>query len=140
LIYIKVKILYKFNLKKGKMEKVIIYNCLGFCLIIIGFIISLTHPHDINYRITGACISFLGIFMIVSFILYAGYVVLLKNRNENIRRDVNELVSRYTEEQIEEPDPVYSDTIINQDTIETVSIEGSYLEVGDYDEDVFSDN
>ena len=124
--------------QKGKMDKLIIYNFAGFCLIIIGIIISLTHPHDINYRITGACISFLGIFMIVSFILYAGYVVLLKNRNENIRRDVNELVSRYTEEQI--PEPVYSDTNINQDAIEICSLDESYLDVGEYEDDVFSDN
>jgi hypothetical protein len=120
------------------MDKLIIYNFAGFCLIIIGIIISLTHPHDINYRITGACISFLGIFMIVSFILYAGYVVLLKNRNENIRRDVNELVSRYTEEQI--PELVYSDTNINQDAIEICSLDDSYLDVGEYEEAVFSDN
>jgi hypothetical protein len=119
------------------MDKLIIYNFAGFCLIIIGIIISLTHPHDINYRITGACISFLGIFMIVSFILYAGYVVLLKNRNENIRRDVNELVSRYTEEQIHEL--VYSDTNINQDAIEICSLDDSYLDVGEYEDDVFSD-
>jgi hypothetical protein len=123
------------------MEKVLIYNCLGFCLIIIGFIISIAKHDDINYRVTGVCIASLGIFMIVSFILYASYVVLFKNRNKNNRRFVNDLVSRYTEEKIEEgQDQVYSDVVINQDTIETGSIEGSYLEVGEYDENVFTDN
>ena len=122
------------------MEKVLIYNCLGFCLIIIGFIISIAKHDDINYRLTGVCIASLGLFMIVSFVLYAGYVVLLKNRTEINRRYVNDLVSRYTEEKIEEgQDPVYSDVNINQDIIETDSIEGSYLEVGEYD-DVFTDN
>ena len=122
------------------MEKVLIYNCLGFCLIIIGFVISIAKHDDINYRVTGVCIALLGIFMIVSFVLYAGYVVLLKNRTENNRRYVNDLVSRYTEEKIEEgQEPVYSDVNINQDIIETNSIEGSYLEVGEYD-DVFTDN
>ena len=123
------------------MEKVIIYNCVGFCLIIIGFVISIAKHDDINYRITGVCIASLGIFMIVSFVLYAGYVVLLKNRTENNRRFVNDLVSRYTEEKIEEgPVPIYSDVNINQDNIETNSIEDSYLEVGEYDDDVFEDN
>jgi hypothetical protein len=122
------------------MEKVLIYNCVGFCLIIIGFIISIAKHDDINYRLTGVCIASLGLFMIVSFVLYAGYVVLLKNRTEINRRYVNDLVSRYTEEKIEEgQDPVYSDVNINQDIIETDSIEGSYLEVGEYD-DVFTDN
>lgn len=96
---------------------------------------------DINYRITGVCIASLGIIMIVSFVLYAGYVVLLKNRTENNRRFVNDLVSRYTEEKIEEgQEPVYSDVNINQDIIESDSIEGSYLEVGEYEDDVFTDN
>jgi hypothetical protein len=123
------------------MEKVLIYNCLGFCLIIIGFVISIAKHDDINYRVTGVCIALLGIFMIVSFVLYAGYVVLLKNRTENNRRYVNDLVSRYTEEKIEEgPVPIYSDVNINQDNIETNSIEDSYLEVGEYDDDVFEDN
>ena len=123
------------------MEKVLIYNCVGFCLIIIGFVISIAKHDDINYRVTGVCIASLGIFMIVSFILYASYVVLFKNRNKNNRRFVNELVSRYTEEKIEEgQDQVYSDVVINQDTIESGSIEGSYLEVGEYDENVFTDN
>lgn len=122
------------------MEKVLIYNCVGFCLIIIGFIISIAKHDDINYRLTGVCIASLGLFMIVSFVLYAGYVVLLKNRTEINRRYVNDLVSRYTEEKIEEgQEPVYSDVNINQDIIETNSIEGSYLEVGEYD-DVFTDN
>ncbi len=121
------------------MEKVLIYNCLGFCLIIIGFIISIAKHDDINYRVTGVCIALLGIFMIVSFFLYAGYVVLLKNRTEINRRYVNDLVSRYTEEKIEEgPVSIYSDANINQDIIETGSIECSYLEVGEYD-DVFTD-
>jgi hypothetical protein len=123
------------------MEKVLIYTCVGFCLIIIGFVISIAKHDDINYRVTGVCIASLGIFMIVSFILYACYVVLFKNRNKNNRRFVNDLVSRYTEEKIEEgQDQVYSDVVINQDTIETGSIEGSYLEVGEYDENVFTDN
>jgi len=123
------------------MEKVLIYNCLGFCLIIIGFVISIAKHDDINYRVTGVCIALLGIFMIVSFVLYAGYVVLLKNRTENNRRYVNDLVSRYTEEKIEEgPVPIYSEVNINQDNIETNSIEDSYLEVGEYDDDVFEDN
>ena len=122
------------------MEKVLIYNCVGFCLIIIGFIISIAKHDDINYRLTGVCIASLGLFMIVSFVLYAGYVVLLKNRTEINRRYVNDLVSRYTEEKIEEgQDPVYCDVNINQDIIETDSIEGSYLEVGEYD-DAFTDN
>jgi len=122
------------------MEKVLIYNCVGFCLIIIGFIISIAKHDDINYRLTGVCIASLGLFMIVSFVLYAGYVVLLKNRTEINRRYVNDLVSRYTEEKIEEgQEPVYSDVNINQDIIETNSIEGSYLEVGEY-VDVFTDN
>lgn len=122
------------------MEKVLIYNCVGFCLIIIGFIISIAKHDDINYRVTGVCIASLGLFMIVSFVLYAGYVVLLKNRTEINRRYVSDLVSRYTEEKIEEgQEPVYSDVNINQDIIETDSIEGSYLEVGEYD-DVFTDN
>ena len=127
------------------MEKVLIYTCMGFCLIIIGFVISIAKHDDINYRVTGVCIASLGIFMIVSFILYASYVVLFKNRNKNNRRFVNDLVSRYTEEKIEEKieegkEPVYSDVVINQDTIESGSIEGSYLEVGEYDENVFTDN
>lgn len=122
------------------MEKVLIYNCVGFCLIIIGFVISIAKHDDINYRVTGVCIASLGIFMIVSFILYASYVVLFKNRNKNNRRFVNDLVSRYTEEKIEEgQDHVYSDVVINKDTIESGSIEGSYLEVGEYDENVFTD-
>ena len=122
------------------MEEVLIYNCVGFCLIIIGFVISIAKHDDINYRVTGVCIASLGLFMIVSFVLYAGYVVLLKNRTEINRRYVNDLVSRYTEEKIEEgQEPVYSDVNINQDIMETDSIECSYLEVGEYD-DVFTDN
>lgn len=104
------------------MEKLLIYNSLAILLIITGFVIALTKHKDYNYRITGASISFVGIFMIVSFVLYVIYIVYLKPDPNPTKRNIREL----KEKKNEDPENLYTDPYIDDNT---------YLEVdtGNYE-------
>ena len=60
------------------MEKLFVYNFVAIFLIVLGFVVSLSNNKNYDYRITGACIASVGIFMIVSFVVYAMFIVYYK--------------------------------------------------------------
>lgn len=80
------------------MEKLFVYNFVAIFLIVLGFVVSLSNNKNYDYRIAGVCIASVGIFMIVSFVVYAMFIVYFKQNPIVSLKTIHEIYDEKKEE------------------------------------------